>query len=97
MLSLAAMAALPMAGLAHTTWPVSLKPATDWTTEGTTTINPSSTPEDIFGVGTGISYTLTLPKGVYTLRRDQLNNATFTVTVKAMTDKEKDVVYIADS
>lgn len=80
MLSLAAMAALPMAGLADTTWQVSSNPTQDWTPEAGTTVKENSTPEEIIAFGKSISYTVTLPQGKYKLLSGKRTNANFVVT-----------------
>ncbi len=82
MLSLTAMAALPMAGFADATWsvPADNSSITDWAKVEGTDLSSSST-EQIIGIGAGISQKLTLVKGKYTVTVAKLSNAEFAIRV----------------
>lgn len=82
MLSLTAMAALPMAGFADATWsvPTNKEHTTEWQATEGTNLNSSSN-EQIIGIGAGISQKLTLVKGKYTVTVAQLSNAEFAIRV----------------
>ena len=82
MLSLTAMAALPMAGFADATWsvPADNSSITDWAKVEGTDLSSSST-EQIIGIGAGISQNLPLVKGKYTVTVAKLSNAEFAIRV----------------
>lgn len=84
MLSLTALAALPMAGFADATWsvPADKNSVKDWTAAENTNLD-SSVKDYLVGVGAGISQEITLVKGTYTVTVDaeKTSNATFTVLV----------------
>ena len=84
MLSLTALAALPMAGFANATWsvPADKNSVKDWTAAENTKLD-SSVEDYLVGFGAGISQEITLVKGTYTVTVDakKTSNATFTILV----------------
>lgn len=84
MLSLTALAALPMAGFADATWsvPADKNSVKDWTAAENTKLD-SSVEDYLVGFGAGISQDITLVKGTYTVTVDakKTSNATFTILV----------------
>ena len=84
MLSLTALAALPMAGFANAAWsvPADKNSVKDWTAAENTYLDSSVT-DYLVGVGAGISQEITLVKGTYTVTVDaeKTSNATFTILV----------------
>lgn len=94
MLSLTALAALPMAGFANATWsvPADKNSVKDWTAAENTKLD-SSVEDYLVGFGAGISQDITLVKGTYTVTVDaeKTSNATFTIWVDGKSYNPGDV------
>ena len=82
MLSLTAMAALPMAGFADATWsvPANNSSITDWAKVEGTDLSSSST-EQIIGIGAGISRTINWVNGTYVVGVETLKLANADLTI----------------